>query len=66
MSEDESFEEPPGGWINWYCSLEDHHFFCEIDEEFIKDNFNLYGLKDKIVNFNEAMQMILSPEPPDE
>lgn len=25
------------GWIKWYCNLEDHHFFCEIDEFFIAD-----------------------------
>ena len=33
------------GWIKWFCNLEDHHYFCEIDEFFIADPFNLYGLK---------------------
>ena len=49
--EDEEISELPGGWINWFCSLEDHHFFCEVDEEFITDNFNLYGIKEKIQHY---------------
>lgn len=35
----------PGGWIQWFCSLEGHDFLLEIEEEYIKDFFNLYGLK---------------------
>ncbi|CAD8167973.1 unnamed protein product [Paramecium pentaurelia] len=52
------------GWIKWYCNLEDHHFFCEIDEFFIADQFNLYGLKQLFDHFEEALQMILSPNTP--
>lgn len=33
------------GWIQWFCSLEGHEFLAEIDEEFIRDSFNLYGLQ---------------------
>ncbi len=32
------------GWIKWFLSLEGHEFLVEIDEEYIKDQFNLYGL----------------------
>ena len=32
------------GWINWFCSLEGHEFLVEVDEDFIKDSFNLYGI----------------------
>lgn len=34
--------------MQWFCGLEDHLFFCEINEEFIKNEFNLYGLKKRV------------------
>lgn len=37
--------EGPGGWIQWFWSLEGHDFLVEIEEEYIKDSFNLFGLK---------------------
>ena len=40
-----SCEDPPQiGWIQWFCSLEGHEFLTEIDEDFLKDPFNLYDL----------------------
>jgi len=36
-----------GGWIQWFCTLEGNDFFVEIDEEFIRDPTNVYGLKHK-------------------
>ena len=46
MSEESEFSEDVNvGWIQWFCGLEDHTFFCEINEDFIKNEFNLYGLK---------------------
>jgi hypothetical protein len=32
------------GWIQWFCSLDGHEFLIDIDEEFIRDAFNLFGL----------------------
>jgi hypothetical protein len=56
------------GWIQWFCSLEGHEFLVDIDEEFIKDPFNMIGLsasfsKDK---FLQCQKMILSPYAPNE
>jgi len=62
--EEEEFSD--GGWIQWFCSLEGHEFFAEVDEDYIRDNFNLYGLKAKVNHYNDAMDMILSQESPDE
>ena len=45
MSESSYTSEDSFGWINWFCGLEDHQFFCRVDEDYIRDNFNLYGLK---------------------
>ncbi len=32
------------GWIRWFCALEGHEYMVEVDETFIRDPFNLYGL----------------------
>ena len=42
--------EETGGWIKWFTSLEGHEFLVEIDEDFIKDKFNLAGIQ---VNFSK-------------
>ncbi len=46
-------------WINWFCDLEGHEFFCEVDEEFIADNFNLYGLRPHIPKYGYPTRMII-------
>lgn len=33
-----------GGWIQWFCQLEGNEFFIEIDEDFISDHTNLFGM----------------------
>ena len=60
----EDDEESDYSWIKWFCDLEGHEFFCEIEEDYINDNFNLYGLKSLIPKYTEALSMILSPEAP--
>jgi casein kinase II subunit beta len=57
----DSSSSSDGGWISWFCDLEGHEFFVEVgndlfnkvkvDVEYIKDSFNLYGLKDRIPRF---------------
>jgi casein kinase II subunit beta len=62
--EEESFSD--GGWVSWFCSLEGNEFFAEIPDEFLRDAFNLYGLRPKVAHYSEALQMILSTNTPDE
>lgn len=50
-----------GGWIQWFCQLEDHDYFVEIDEEFIKNKSNLVGIK-----CQDYLETLLSPESPNE
>ena len=45
ISDDDS---SPNGWVKWFCSLEGHDFLVEVEEDFLKDLFNLHvGLKNK-------------------
>ena len=60
-SDDESLD----GWINWFCDIEGHDFFVEVDVDFIQDSFNLYGLKQLIPRYDDALEMILSSDIPD-
>ena len=39
------------GWITWFCEIEGHEFFVDVDEDFIRDSFNLYGLKSLIPRY---------------
>lgn len=66
MSESSQTEYNEEGWIQWFCNLEDHHFFCSVDYDYIKDSFNLYGLKKLFSHYNEALNMILDPDSPED
>ena len=46
-------------WIEWFCRQEGNEFFCEVDRRYIQDNFNLYGLREKIPNFKMCLEIIL-------
>ena len=61
-SDDESLDR----WINWFCEIEGHEFFVDVDEDFIRDSFNLWGIKSQVRNrYDDALEMILSTEIPD-
>ena len=53
-------------WINWFCDIEGHEFFVDVDEDFIRDSFNLWRIKSQVPNrYDDALEMILSTEIPD-
>ncbi len=49
-------------WISWFCSLPGNDFFCEVPEDFVEDDFNLFGLNATIDSYNEALDTILDLE----
>ena len=48
---DEDDSESGSGWIQWFCDLEGHEFFIEVDEDYIRDNLNLHGLRERLTYF---------------
>lgn len=46
-------------WIEWFCGLTGHEYFCEVDRSYIEDSFNLYGLRSFIPNYQASLDTIL-------
>jgi len=49
-------------WIEWFCMKKGNEFFCEVDQQFIMDDFNLFDLRDFIDYYEEALYLILDME----
>eukprot|EP01095_Lingulamoeba_sp_RSL-Kostka_P000185 TRINITY_DN1028_c2_g1_i1.p1 TRINITY_DN1028_c2_g1~~TRINITY_DN1028_c2_g1_i1.p1 ORF type:complete len:293 (+),score=83.51 TRINITY_DN1028_c2_g1_i1:16-894(+) len=61
-SEEATRDDDGMKWISWFCGLKGNEFFCEVDEEYIKDDFNLTGLRSIVPNYEYAIDLILDNE----
>ncbi|KAG5185516.1 casein kinase II, regulatory subunit [Tribonema minus] len=61
-SSEVSASDDDGSWISWFVSLRGNEFFCEIDEDYIQDDFNLTGLSSTVPYYEHALELILDLE----
>ncbi|KAI0750046.1 casein kinase II, regulatory subunit [Daedaleopsis nitida] len=45
-------------WITWFLSSKGNEYFCEVEEDYILDRFNLTGLNTEVQHYAQALDMI--------
>jgi len=45
-------------WIDWFLNTKGNEYFCEVDEDYILDRFNLTGLNNEVQHYSQALDLI--------
>lgn len=45
-------------WISWFLSSKGNEYFCEVDEDYILDRFNLTGLNAEVQHYSQALDLV--------
>jgi hypothetical protein len=56
---EESEDEP---WVIWFLRNRGNEYFCQVDEDFIADDFNLTGLDKEVPYYDAALDMVMDVE----
>lgn len=55
-------EDAEFGWVNYFLTLKGNEFFCQVEEDYLHDNFNLTGLVSQIPYYDFALDLICDIE----
>lgn len=45
-------------WVTWFLSTKGNEYFCEVDQDYILDRFNLTGLNAEVQHYPQALDLI--------
>ena len=45
----------PNSWVTWFLATKGNEYFCEVDEDYILDRFNLTGLNAEVQHYPQAL-----------
>jgi len=57
-SEFGSADDAEFGWINYFLTLKGNEFFCQVEDDYIGDKFNLTGLASQVPYYDFALDLI--------
>jgi len=53
-----SADDAEFGWINYFLTLKGNEFFCQVEDDYIGDKFNLTGLASQVPYYEFALDLI--------
>jgi hypothetical protein len=45
-------------WVTWFLGTKGNEYFCEVDEDYILDRFNLTGLNTEVQHYPAALDLV--------
>ncbi|KAK8875459.1 hypothetical protein M9Y10_005625 [Tritrichomonas musculus] len=49
-------------WLDSFLQKRSSEFFVRVDEDYLQDSFNLFGIKDRMTYFKEATNLLLNDQ----